>query len=266
MIQLRRALLFATAAIQLLSAPGFAGEPLRLIAHRGGIVGDEFAENSAAALQAAIERGYWMIEVDIRESKDGKLVVQHDPNFKRFYGHAGTVAEMTWSEISRLRATPGQTTPLQFHELAALCKGNLRLMLDTKEPDHSPAFYQSMLEALEKNDLLGSTYVIGTDESRMFFRGKARVGLPAMALKQAAAQGEEVSKLYFLFEHGRDLDDETVAWAQHLGVPVVPSINIFHYADLPDHFKAAHADIVRLQQRGITEFQIDSVYDRWLRK
>jgi hypothetical protein len=139
-------------------------------------------------------------------------------------------------------------------------------MLDTKEPDHGPAFYQAMLEALEKNDLLESAYVIGTDESRRYFRGKARVGLPAKALKEAAARGEEIRKLYFLFEHGRDLDDETVAWAQHAGIPVVPSINIFHYADLPDHFKAAQADIVRLQKRGVTEFQIDSVYDRWLRE
>ncbi len=266
MTRLGRAAICATVAAQFLSSPVFAGEPARLIAHRGGIVGDEFAENSAAALQAAIERGYWMIEVDIRESKDGKLVVQHDEDFRRFYGHPGTVATMMWPEISQLRATPGQTRPLEFHELAALCKGKLRLMLDTKPPDHGAAFYRSMVEALEKNDLLESAYVIGTDESRRYFRGKARVGLPAKALKEADARGEEIRTLYFLFEHGRDLDDETVAWAQHAGIPVVPSINIFHYADRASHFEAARADILRLRQLGVTEFQIDSVYDRWLRE
>jgi hypothetical protein len=49
-------------------------------------------------------------------------------------------------------------------------------------------------------------------------------------------------------------------------VPVVPSVNIFHYAGLDDHFKAAESDIRRLRQLGVTEFQIDSVYDRWLRQ
>ena len=39
----------------------------KIIAHRGGVVGDEFAENSPASLEAAVDRDYWMIEVDIRE-------------------------------------------------------------------------------------------------------------------------------------------------------------------------------------------------------
>jgi len=59
--------------------------PLRLIAHRGGIVDDRYAENSSAAVEAAIARGYWMLEVGVRESKDGKLVAQHDPDFNRFF-------------------------------------------------------------------------------------------------------------------------------------------------------------------------------------
>jgi hypothetical protein len=29
--------------------------------------------------------------------------------------------------------------------------------------------------------------------------------------------------------------------------------------------KAAHADIVRLRNLGLTYFQIDSIYDQWLR-
>lgn len=43
-----------------------ADRPAKIIAHRGGVVGDEHAENSPAALRTAIDRDYWMIEVDIR--------------------------------------------------------------------------------------------------------------------------------------------------------------------------------------------------------
>ena len=45
---------------------------------------------------------------------------------------------------------------------------------------------------------------------------------------------------------------------------VVPSINIFHYADT-DHMKAAESDTRRMLGLGVEYFQIDSPYDVWLR-
>jgi hypothetical protein len=241
-----------------------ADRAVKIIAHRGGVVGDEYAESSPAALQAAVDRGYWMIEVDIRESKDGRLVVQHDPDFGRFFGDERLLAEMTWAEIQKLRATPGDSRPLEFHELAALCRGKLELMLDTKPPEHPEAFFRSMEASLRENGLLAGAFVIGTGQSRAWFHGKARVGIDHAQLKKAAAAGEDVAALYFLFEHGRDLDAETVRYAQKLGVAVVPSINIFHYADA-DHRKAAEADTRRMIDLGVEYFQIDSPYDVWLR-
>ena len=241
-----------------------ADRSVKIIAHRGGVVGEEYAENSPAALQTAIDHGYWMIEVDIRESKDGRLVVQHDPGFERFFGDKRLLAEMSWDEIRKLRATPGDSRPLEFHELAALCRGKLELMLDTKPPEHPEAFFRSMEASLRENGLLAGAFVIGTDQSRAWFRGKARVGVDRAQLKKAAAAGEDVRSLYFLFEHGRDLDADAVRHAQKLGVAIVPSINIFHYADT-DHSKAAEADVKRMFDLGVEYFQIDSPYDVWLR-
>jgi glycerophosphoryl diester phosphodiesterase len=60
--------------------------PLRLIAHRGGIVDDIHAENSRGSIEEAIKRGYWMIEVDVRATLDGEPVLQHDATLERFYG------------------------------------------------------------------------------------------------------------------------------------------------------------------------------------
>ena len=57
----------------------------QLIAHRGGVVEDRFPDNSASAIQAAVERGYWGIEIDIRETKDGVLVMRHDADLKLYY-------------------------------------------------------------------------------------------------------------------------------------------------------------------------------------
>jgi glycerophosphoryl diester phosphodiesterase len=117
-------------ATMLPAAASGAAADLRLIAHRGGVVDERLAENSAASLEEAIRRGYWMAEVDVRRSKDGVLVVNHDADFQRYFGDPRKLEEMTWEEMKGLRATPGGARPLSFAELCAVAKGRIRLMLD----------------------------------------------------------------------------------------------------------------------------------------
>ncbi len=228
-------------------------------------MGDEHAENSPAAVEAAIERGYWMIEVDIRESRDGKLVVHHDADFTKFYHDPRQLAEMSWPEIAELRAEPGGSRPLQFHELAALAKGRLRLMLDLKPRIQSAAYFDAVKRVLREQDLLRTAYVINTQHPAEWVDAGARVGLTLDQIEAAAARGEDVARGYILFEHGRDLDSAKVKRGQALTVPVVPSINIYHYADLDDHMTAAESDMRRMLALDVEEFQIDSPYDVWLR-
>src|ERR1035437_6914016 len=45
-----------------------AEEPIRLIAHRGGLVDQHHPENSVSSAEEAIRRGYWMLEMDLQES------------------------------------------------------------------------------------------------------------------------------------------------------------------------------------------------------
>lgn len=237
----------------------------KIIAHRGGVVGDEYAENSPGAVAAAIERGYWMIEVDVRESRDGRLVVNHDPDFTKFYGDPRQVSDLTWDEIARLRADPGGTRPLLFHELAELAAGHLGLMLDTKQQPQTEAYWLAIEQVLRDHDLLATAYFIDAPQPDRWTGVGAKAGLKLEALLAAADRGEDVAALYFLFEHGRDLTAERVTRAQALGVPVVPSINIYHYRDLDDHMAAAEADTRRMLDLGVEQFQIDSPYDIWLR-
>lgn len=252
-------------ALLLIAAAAGAAQvqPVKLIAHRGGIVDAAHPENSPGSLEAAIERGYWMAEIDVRESKDGKLIVQHDPDFRRFYGVDRKVADMTWAEIERLRATPGDTRPMQFHEIAKLARNRIRLMIDTKESDHPKAFYDEMERALTENRLLEEAYFIGTEESHQYFRGKARISVNRAELQAALDRGEDCSRRCFLFEHGTTLDEAGLKLAARTKVPAVVSINDFHYAGR-DHMAGARADILRLRKAGLTYFQIDSVYDIWL--
>jgi hypothetical protein len=213
------------AALCVLSAMLCAGgvcaeKPVRLIAHRGGVVDAERPENSAGALQ---------------------------------------------DEIRRLRAQEDNSRPLEFLEYAPLCRNRIELMIDTKEPSHPPRFYAEMEQALRANGLLAGAYFIGTAEARAHFKGKARISADRGELERALRAGEDTARLYFLFEHGRTLEEGGLQLARRAGVPAVASINDFHYAGM-DHLKAAHADILRLRALGLAEFQIDSIYDGWLRR
>jgi hypothetical protein len=190
-------------------------------------------------------------------------VVHHD-DFSKSHGDPRWPREMTWAEIARLRAKEDGSRPLEFHEYARLCRNRIRLMMDTKEPSHPPAFYQAMERGLRENGLLEGAYFIGTAESRAWFKGKSRISVDRKELEKAYQGGEDTARLYFLFEHGATLDEAGLQLAARTGAPAVVSINDFHYAGR-DHMQAAHADIVRLRNLGLVHFQIDSFYDHWLR-
>jgi glycerophosphoryl diester phosphodiesterase len=234
---------------------------LKLAAHRGGVVDDRHAENSPGSIEEAVRRGYWMIEVDVRESKDGRLVVHHDADFRRFYDYPKPVADLTWNEISGLRATPGGSRPLEFHELAALCRGRLRLMIDTKPAVRSPQSFAALEKALRDNHLLDSAYIIGTPESKAWFKGKARVAVNRKELREALDRKEDVARLCFFYEPGRGVGEDPIVLARKAGVPVVTAIHTSDYKGM-DHMESAAADIQRLRKLGVTCFQIDSVYER----
>ncbi len=234
----------------------------QLIAHRGGLVDDQHAENSPGSVKGAIERGYWMLEVDIRRTKDGEPILQHDSNFKRFYGDPRNVEDVTWKEASALRATPGNTSPIHFRDLCGLCKGKTRLMLDIKGDDFPEDFYMSIKKSLEENNLMQSTYLLGGGA-----KAKALLGAPVYVsctrktLAAALERGDDVSHMY-LFELASDLNEESMALCRKAGITAVAAINTFRYTMAKcDDVAGAREDAERMKKLGVTHFQIDSVYE-----
>ena len=257
----RRHALALLAAAPLASA---AAKPF-LIAHRGGIVGNEHAENSPASVESAIQRGYPMIEVDIRRTKDGRAIVHHDPTFLRYFGLDARVSDLTWSEIQKLRATPGNTRPMDFEELCARCQGRIRLMLDIKGEAFPDDFYAGLEASLSKHNLLRSAFTLGGGRTKSFFKGKLWLSANRKELQAFIAASEPVDKLYFLFELGSVLDAPTVALCHSHNVVPVAALNTFRYEiEKIDHFAGARRDISKLKPLGVTHFQIDSIYDSLL--
>ncbi len=72
------------------------------IAHRG--YSKVAPENTLAAFKRAVEQNPDYIECDIHRTKDGKIVVSHDPKVDRCTNGTGAIAEMTYDELRALDA------------------------------------------------------------------------------------------------------------------------------------------------------------------
>ncbi len=95
-------------------------------------------ENSLAAAEAAIEHGF-AVEVDLRLTADGGLVVMHDATLERTTHAAGRVAERTLDELRRVVLRGSDETLSSLDDLLALAGGRSALFLELKAPFTHPA-------------------------------------------------------------------------------------------------------------------------------
>jgi glycerophosphoryl diester phosphodiesterase len=72
-----------------------------IVGHRG--VPALHQENTLAGFRRAIALGIPAVELDVRLTKDGQLVVFHDSDVSRMTGRPGVIAQMTWDQVAKLR-------------------------------------------------------------------------------------------------------------------------------------------------------------------
>ena len=79
---------------------------MKIIGHRGaaGIA----LENSAESIEAALALDVTAIEIDVRRTKDGQLVVIHDKHTGRIANKKRIVAQSTLAELQAVRLKNGQ--------------------------------------------------------------------------------------------------------------------------------------------------------------
>jgi len=82
---------------------------VRIYAHRGASA--ELPENTMAAFRRAVELGADALELDIHATRDGVLVVSHDPDGRRMAGVAERLADLTFAEAQRWDVGSGERLP-----------------------------------------------------------------------------------------------------------------------------------------------------------
>lgn len=106
------------------------GQPLAL-SHRGFAPhGDE---NTLAAFQRSVDLGFRYLEVDVRASSDGVVMVFHDETLDRVTDAVGPIAERTARDLGELSVAHGGGIPTL--ESVLLRWPDLRLNIDVKSDD-----------------------------------------------------------------------------------------------------------------------------------
>ncbi|MBC85813.1 MAG: phosphodiesterase [Bdellovibrionaceae bacterium] len=101
-----------------------------VIGHRGAK--DEWPENTLLGIQKAIDCGVDGIEIDVRQSKDGQLIVLHDDTLDRTTNLNGKVEDLTLAEIRKADAGMGEKIPTLEEVLQLTIKNNVHLFIESK--------------------------------------------------------------------------------------------------------------------------------------
>jgi glycerophosphoryl diester phosphodiesterase len=115
-------------------------------AHRG-LHDAEKAENSMSAFKAAVDHGFG-IELDIRLSKDGQLVVFHDDTLDRVCGRPGRVKDFTAEELATFKLSGTEDGIPTFAEVLALVDGQVPLLVEIKEDPNDSAVSVAAIDQL----------------------------------------------------------------------------------------------------------------------
>jgi glycerophosphoryl diester phosphodiesterase len=85
-----------------------------------------------AAFRAAVKQGVDAIEIDLRGTKDGAIVIMHDETVDRTTNGNGRVADHTLAELRGLDAGQGESIPTYEDVLRFIAETGVTLLLDIK--------------------------------------------------------------------------------------------------------------------------------------
>jgi glycerophosphoryl diester phosphodiesterase len=149
-----------TAGAQGMIAPRFA-------AHRGGAL--LWPENSLHAFRNALALGADFLELDVHLTRDGEVVVIHDPTLERTTTGTGPVRRQTLAELGALRlrerggAVLEERIPTLDQVVALAAAANRQLLVEIKTDERRqryPGIEEKVLAVLDRHRFVPLTVVM----------------------------------------------------------------------------------------------------------
>lgn len=130
------------------------------IGHRGAKAYEP--ENTIRSFRRALELGVNAVELDVRSTKDGELVVIHDAEVDRTTNGKGLVSDLTLSEIKKLLTEKGEHIPTLDEALEFLDK-KVKILIELKETGTE----EKVLDIIKKKGLEGNVIIISFHEEAL---------------------------------------------------------------------------------------------------
>ena len=205
---------FALACAKPSHAVDVRTDHVELSCHR--TANEDVPENTLESLEQAAFLGCDVVEVDVRRTLDGKLVLQHDGTLERLTDDAGDVEDRYYADLRLLDAGgwmnerfAGLRIPLFEDAIRRAKELNIRLYLDMKDP----GMVGDVVAILRREGMLDRVQVGGDPEELKKFNLSASDkktvwvlwNVTADEIAKHHAQGERVMANFSESEHAMDL-------------------------------------------------------------
>lgn len=126
------------------------------IGHRGAT--GHLIENTLGSINRAIELGVDFVEIDLRRTRDGHLVLLHDERVDRTTNGAGAIASLTLNQVRRLKTRDGQYIPT-LEEALDLADRRVGLMLELKTAGLAEPVVETVRRARFSRDIIYASFL-----------------------------------------------------------------------------------------------------------
>jgi glycerophosphoryl diester phosphodiesterase len=130
------------------------------IGHRGARALEP--ENTLRSFERAVELGVDAVELDVRKTKDGEVVVVHDDNVDRTTNGSGLVSELSLEEIKGFTTEGGETIPTLVEALDFL-KGKVKVLIELKEVGYE----KQILDLVKERGMVDDVIIISFSEEAL---------------------------------------------------------------------------------------------------
>ena len=160
------------------------------------------------------------VEVDVRMSKDNRLVIMHDADINRTTDGKGFVKDYTLQELKKLDAGNGETIPT-LDEVMECVKDRIGLVIEIKEPGTEGKILEKINENDLENTILTSFYHKSIKNTRKM---NPSVDAGIIFTCQPVNVNQMVSNAgaNILFPGYRYVDEDMIKQAHNNGISVYP--------------------------------------------
>jgi glycerophosphoryl diester phosphodiesterase len=175
------------------------------VGHRGARAYE--IENTFESFRKAIEVGANAVELDVRQSKDGKLIISHDDNLKKVFGKDVPINKTTLAELKQV--TGNRMLTLE-EALRFIDRKVEKILVELKEAGYE----REVLDVIKKEKLEDAVIVVSFHEEALAhvrkLHKKIETGLIYAKFRNPMDAALKLNAQYLIplyrFVHARDVE------------------------------------------------------------